>query len=260
MEFEDILYQKKEGIARIVINRPEVYNAFRTKTLKEMVAAFEDAERDGSIGVIVLTGAGNKAFCAGGDAKEVLEKGGYDPDTGVYIKKLHDIIVSIPKPVVAAVNGVAIGGGNVLHVLCDLSIASETARFGQAGPRAGSFDAGYGTVYLARVIGMKKAKEIWFLCRQYNAQDAMQMGLVNKVVPPDKLEDEVRTWCSEILALSSTAIRFLKASFHSDVSHIAGIESIAALGTVTFSSTEEAMEGRKAFVEKRKPDFSKFRK
>jgi dihydroxynaphthoic acid synthetase len=260
MEFSDILYEKKGGVAKIVINRPAVYNAFRTLTIKEMVQSFEDAEADQSVGVVVLTGTGNKAFCTGGDAKEVVEKGGYDPDMSIFIKKLHNLIVSLSKPVIAAVNGFAIGGGHVIQVLCDLSIAAENAKFGQVGPKVGSFDAGFGSVYLARVVGIKRAKEIWFLCRQYTAQEALTMGLVNKVVPADKLEEETNAWCRDILALSPTALKFLKASFYADISHASGIDAVSSLGTATFSSTEESLEGRKAFLEKRAPEFFKHAK
>jgi naphthoate synthase len=260
MEFEDIRYEKKDGIARIIINRPEKYNAFRTKTVEEMVKAFEDAEIDRTIGVVVLTGAGNKAFCTGGDATEVIGKAGYSPDMGVWITRLHKLIRGITKPVIAAVNGFAIGGGHVLHVICDLTIASENARFGQVGPRVGSFDAGYGTAYLTRVVGEKKAREIWMLCRQYTARQALEMGLVNAVVPPEKLEEETMNWCREILSLSPTALKFVKSSFEAESANEVGIEAISGLGTMTFYATEEALEGRNAYLEKRPSDFSKFRK
>ena len=260
MEFEDIKYEKKDGIARITINRPEKYNAYSTKTVKEMVKAFEDAELDHTIGVVVLTGAGDKAFCAGGDTSEASGKAGYSPDMGVWIGRLHELIRGIGKPVIAAVNGYAIGGGHVLHVICDMTIASENARFGQVGPRVGSFDAGYGTAFLTRVVGEKKAREIWMLCRQYTAEQALEMGLVNAVVPQDKLDEEVTKWCREILALSPTALKYIKASFKAESANEVGIEVISSLGTTTFYETEEAFEGRQAYLEKRTPDWSKFRK
>jgi naphthoate synthase len=263
MQFEDITYEKPwamEGAARIMINRPQVYNAFRGKTTVELKEAFEDVNSDDSIGVIVLTGAGDKAFCTGGDAKDVAPgRAGYSPE----VKKIvdvHRLIREAPKPVIAAVNGYAIGGGHVLHIVCDLSIASETARFGQVGPRVGSFDAGFGSAYLARVVGEKRAREIWFLCRQYSAQEAYEMGLVNKVVPPDKLEEEVKSWCEEILALSPTALRYLKASFNQFTDSIYGIEAIAMDALWQFYETDEAKEGRAAFLEKRSPDWSRFRR
>lgn len=263
MQFEDIIYEKPwaiEGAARIMINRPQVYNAFRGKTTVELKEAFEDAGFDDNVGVIVLTGAGDKAFCTGGDAKDVAPgRAGYSPE----VKKIvdvHRLIREAPKPVIAAVNGYAIGGGHVLHLVCDLTIASETARFGQAGPRVGSFDAGFGTAYLARVVGEKRAREIWFLCRQYSAQEAYDMGLVNKVVPADSLEEEVKSWCREILALSPTCLRYLKASFNQFTDSIYGIEAIAMDALWQFYETDEAREGRAAFLEKRTPDWSRFRK
>ncbi|MBI2891219.1 MAG: 1,4-dihydroxy-2-naphthoyl-CoA synthase [Nitrospirae bacterium] len=262
MNFEDILYEKKDGIAIVTINRPKVYNAFRGKTVDEMILAFKDAWHDPTIGVVVLTGAGDKAFCTGGDQKDRGEKGYGDAKTGIGLdmETLHWIIRAIPKPVIAAVNGYAIGGGHVLHVICDLTIAADTAKFGQVGPKVGSFDAGYGTAYLARVVGEKKAREIWYLCRQYTAQEAIEMGLVNKVVPADKLMDEVFSWCREILAKSSTSIKFLKHSFNSDTDHIEGISRMSESALALYVQSEEAQEGLKAFKEKRPPDFSKFRK
>lgn len=261
MDYTDILYEKKDGIAKITINRPEVRNAFRSRTVHEMVQAFRDAWQDETIGVVVLTGAGDKAFCSGGDQKE-RGQGGYRTEAGLEsdVETLHNLIRQIPKPVIAAVNGFAIGGGHVLHVLCDLTIAADSASFGQTGPRVGSVDAGFGTALLARVVGLKKAREIWYLCRQYTAQDALEMGLVNKVVPADRLMEEVEAWCREILAKSPTAIRLAKQSFNIDTEPMAGVARFAQTALQLFYQTEEAMEGRNAFVEKRPVDFSKFRK
>ena len=261
MEYADIIYENKEGIAKITINRPEVRNAFRSRTLHEMIQAFRDAWQDGSVGVVVLTGAGDKAFCSGGDQKE-RGQGGYATGPGLEAdaETLHNLIRQIPKPVIAAVNGFAIGGGHVLHVLCDLSIAADTAIFGQTGPRVGSVDAGFGTAILARTVGLKKAKEIWYLCRQYTAQEALELGLVNKVVPAARLMEEVEAWCREILAKSPTAIRLAKQSFNIDTEQIAGVARFAQTTLGLYYQTDEAMEGRNAFVEKRPPDFSKFRK
>jgi len=260
MDFRDIIYEKKDGIAKITINRPEVRNAFRSRTLHEMIQAFRDAWQDGSIGVVVLTGAGDKAFCSGGDQKE-RGKEGYRTEAGLEddVETLHNLIRQIPKPVIAAVNGYAIGGGHVLHVLCDLSIAADTAVFGQTGPRVGSVDAGFGTALLARSVGLKKAKEIWYLCRQYSAQEALEMGLVNKVVPAARLLEEVEAWCREILAKSPTAIRLAKQSFNIDTEQIGGVARFAQIALQLYYQTDEAVEGRNAFVEKRPPDFGKFR-
>ena len=259
MKYEDIFYEKRNGVAKITINRPEVRNAFRAKTCDEMGHALQDAWDDKSVGVVVITGAGDKAFCSGGDQKE-RQVGGYTGTAGRPMSlELHRLIRTIPKPVIAMVNGYAIGGGHVLHVICDLSIASETAIFGQTGPRVGSFDAGFGSVYLARVVGEKKAREIWYLCRQYSAQEALAMGLVNTVVPPDKLEEETMAWCREILAKSPTALKALKASFNADTDHVYGIEEMATQSLQLYYGTEEAMEGRNAFVEKRPVDFSPYR-
>lgn len=260
MQFEDIIYEKKDGVAWVTINRPQVLNAFRTKTMQEMVVALQDAERNAEIGVVVLTGAGERAFCVGGDAAEVVGKAGYSRDLVIATKRVHHLIRHIPQPVIAAVNGWSIGGGNVLQVICDLTIASETARFGQVGPRVGSFDAGFASAYLGRVVGEKKAREIWYLCRTYTAQEALQMGMVNKVVPPDKLKEEVETWCQEILAKSPFPIRFLKTSFNADSDNIAGIDAMAVEALWNYYGTEEALEGRKAFLDRREPDFSRFRK
>lgn len=261
MDYTDILYEKKDGIAKITINRPEVRNAFRSRTVHEMIQAFRDAWQDETIGVVVLTGAGDKAFCSGGDQKE-RGQGGYRTEAGLEsdVETLHNLIRQIPKPVIAAVNGFAIGGGHVLHVLCDLSIAADSASFGQTGPRVGSVDAGFGTALLARIVGLKKAREIWYLCRQYTAQDALEMGLVNKVVPADRLMEEVEAWCREILAKSPTAIRLAKQSFNIDTEQMAGVGRFAQTALQLFYQTGEAMEGRNAFVEKRPVDFSKFRK
>lgn len=263
MTFEDILYEKKAGISTITINRPEVYNAFRQKTLHEMIEALRDAWNDSGTGVVVITGAGDKAFCTGGDQKEKKspspgsEK--YLP-TGTYVAELHYMLRNIPKPVIAAVNGYAIGGGNVLHVVCDLTIASENAKFGQVGPRVGSVDAGMGTAYLARLVGEKKAREIWFLCRQYTAEQALEMGLVNAVVPPDRLRAEVEAWASEMLALSPTALKMAKYSFNADSDSIYGISRMGLTSLELFHTTDEAREGINAFVEKRPPDFARHRK
>jgi naphthoate synthase len=264
MAYTDILYEKKNGVAWITINRPEVRNAFRTITVAELTDAFLDARWDGSIGVAVLTGAGDKAFCSGGDQKERGE-GGYAPGERPFsrpmdVEALHNAIRHIPKPVIAMVNGFAVGGGHVLHVLCDLSIASENAIFGQTGPRVGSVDAGHGTGYLARVVGEKKAREIWYLCRQYSAQEALEMGLVNRVVPLKDLRAEVERWCAELLEKSPTALALAKQSFNIDSETRAGVAQFAGTALGLYYRTEEAMEGRNAFVEKRPVDFKKFRK
>jgi len=258
--YEDILYETYNGIAKITINRPEVRNAFRPKTVMELIDAFAYARDDSKIGVIILTGAGTEAFCSGGDQK-VRGHGGYvgeDQIPRLNVLDLQRLIRVIPKPVIAMVAGYAIGGGHVLHVVCDLTIAAENARFGQTGPKVGSFDGGYGAGYLARIIGHKRAREIWYLCRQYNAQEAYEMGLVNKVVPVEQLEDETIQWCEEILEKSPTAIRFLKAAFNADSDGLAGIQQLAGDATLLYYTTEEAKEGRDAFKEKRKPDFGQF--
>ena len=259
-DYTDILYERAEGIARITINRPEVRNAFRPQTVAELLAAFALAGEDPEVGVVLLTGAGDKAFCSGGDQK-VRGEGGYVGDDGVprlNVLELQRRIRLLPKPVIAVVAGYAIGGGHVLHVVCDLTIAAENAIFGQTGPRVGSFDAGYGAGYLARIVGHKKAREIWYLCRQYNAQEALEMGLVNVVVPLDKLEEMSVQWAREILEKSPTALRFLKASLNADTDGLAGLQQLAGDATLLYYLTEEAKEGRNAFLEKRKPDFSKF--
>ena len=259
--YEDIIYEKTDdGIARVTINRPHVRNAFRPRTVTEMIDAFADAREDLEIGVVILTGAGHEAFCSGGDQKVRGEAGyvGEDSVPRLNVLDLQHLIRYLPKPVIAAVAGYAIGGGHVLHLVCDLTIAADNARFGQTGPRVGSFDAGYGAGLLARTVGQKKAKEIWFLCRQYDAQEALAMGLVNTVVPVDRLQDEAIQWSREILANSPTAIRFLKAAFNADSDGLAGIQQLAGDATRLFYMTEEGSEGKTAFLEKRKPDFSKF--
>ncbi|KUO96234.1 1,4-dihydroxy-2-naphthoyl-CoA synthase [Ferroacidibacillus organovorans] len=259
-EYEDIRYEKASGIAKITINRPEVRNAFRPKTVSELIDAFNRVRDDSEVGVVILTGEGDLAFCSGGDQR-VRGHGGYVGDDEIPRLNVLDLqrqIRMLPKAVIAAVAGYAIGGGHVLHLVCDLTIAAENARFGQTGPRVGSFDAGYGTGILARTIGMKRAKEIWFLCRQYDAHEAYDMGLVNKVVPVDRLQEEAVLWAQEILEKSPMAIRFLKASFNVDTDGLAGLQQMAGDATMMFYMTEEAREGKNAFLEKRQPDFSKF--
>ena len=258
--YTDIEYHKAEGIARITINRPEVRNAFRPLTVKEMSDAFTDAREDSDIGVVILTGKGEKAFCSGGDQK-IRGDSGYKDDSGVHRVNVLDLqrqIRTLPKPVIAMVAGYAIGGGHVLHVMCDLTIAADNAIFGQTGPKVGSFDGGYGSSYLARMVGQKKAREIWFLCRQYSAQQALEMGLVNAVVPYDKLEEETVQWCREMLEKSPLALRCLKAAMNADCDGQAGLQELAGNATMMYYMTPEAQEGRDAFVEKRKPQFSKF--
>jgi naphthoate synthase len=264
-EFEDITYKKHDGMARIAFNRPEVRNAFRPKTIFEMYAAFADAREDTSIGVVLLTGEGpaqdgKYAFCSGGDQK-IRGHAGYVGDDGVprlNVLDLQRLIRSMPKPVIALVAGYAIGGGHVLHVICDLTIAADNAIFGQTGPKVGSFDGGFGSSYLARIVGQKKAREIWYLCRQYNAQEALDMGLVNTVVPVDQLEAEGIKWAQEILEKSPIAIRCLKSAFNADVDGQAGIQELAGNATLLYYMSEEGQEGKNAYVEKRKPDFRKF--
>ena len=256
--YEDILYEKSnEGIAKITINRPQVRNAFRPQTVTEMSRAFADARDDAEIGVVILTGAGKDAFCSGGDQK-VRGKGGYVGSDGIPRLNVLDLqrqIRTLPKPVIAMVAGYAIGGGHVLHMMCDLTIAADNARFGQTGPRVGSFDGGYGAAYMARIVGQKKAREIWFLCRQYDAAQALEMGLVNRVVPYERLEEETIQWCREILQNSPMALRCLKAALNADCDGQAGLQELAGNATLLFYLTEEGREGRDAFVEKRKPDF-----
>jgi naphthoate synthase len=260
-EFEDILYEKcDEGIAKITINRPEVRNAFRPRTVTELQTAFADVREDPAVGVAILTGAGTEAFCSGGDQK-VRGHGGYVDASGIprlNILEVQRAIRTLPKPVVAMVAGYAIGGGHVLHVVCDLTIAADNARFGQTGPRVGSFDGGFGASYLARIVGQKKAREIWFLCRQYDAQQALQMGLVNTVVPLADLERETLQWCREMLALSPIALRMLKGALNADCDGQAGMQMFAGDATLLYYLSEEAKEGRDAFVEKRPPNFRKF--
>ena len=258
--YQDIIYEKYHGIAKISINRPEVRNAFRPQTVFEMSDALYDARFDASTGVIILTGVGDKAFCSGGDQK-IRGDAGYKDEKGVMHLNVLDFqkeIRSCPKPVIAMVNGYAIGGGHVLHVVCDLTIASENAIFGQTGPKVGSFDGGLGASYLARIVGQKKAREIWFLCRQYSAQEALSMGLVNHVVPLSELEQETVKWCQEILALSPLALRCLKSAFNADCDGQMGLQELAGNATLLYYMSEEAQEGRNAFNEKRKPNFSKF--
>ncbi len=261
-DYQDIKYHKAEGIAKITINRPEVRNAFRPLTVNEMIQALVDARNDRAIGVIILTGEGQKAFCSGGDQKIRGEAGYRDEAGGEHLNVLdfQRQIRTCPKPVIAMVAGYAIGGGHVLHLMCDLTIAADNAIFGQTGPKVGSFDGGYGSSYMARIVGQKKAREIWFLCRQYNAEQALDMGLVNTVVPLDRLEKETIQWCHEILANSPIAIRCLKAAMNADCDGQAGLQELAGNTTMLFYMTEEGQEGRNAFVEKRKPDFSKFPK
>ncbi len=261
-EYKDILFQQYNGIAKISINRPHKHNAFTPLTVQEMSEAMELARQDTSIGVIILTGEGGKAFCSGGD-QSVRGDGGYVGED--YVPRLNVLdlqrqIRTIPKPVVAMVAGWAIGGGHVLHVICDLSIAAENARFGQTGPNVGSFDGGFGASYLARVVGQKKAREIWFLCDQYDAQDALQMGLVNKVVPLEELENTTVAWCEKILEKSPLALRMLKSAFNAELDGQAGIQELAGNATLLYYLSDEAKEGKNAFLEKRKPDFSKFPK
>lgn len=262
-DYQDIIYEHDangEGIAKITINRPEVRNAFRPQTVSEMIHAFRDAQDDPSIGVILFTGAGGEAFCSGGDQR-VRGHGGYVGDDGVprlNVLELQRLIRQMPKPVIALVAGYAIGGGHVLHVVCDLTIAAENARFGQTGPKVGSFDAGYGVSLLARMVGDKRAREIWYLCRQYNAQEAFQMGLVNKIVPLEQLEDEGVQWAREILEKSPLAIRFLKMAVNADADGAMGMQQFAGDATLLYYLSEEAKEGKEAFLEKRKPDFKKF--
>ena len=260
-EYNDILFEKYEGIAKITINRPEVRNAFRPQTVVEMSDAFRRAEMDTEVGVIVLTGQGKEAFCSGGDQK-IRGHVGYKDASGhesLNVLEFQRQIRRSPKPVIAMVAGYAIGGGHVLHLMCDLTIAADNAIFGQTGPIVGSFDGGFGASYMARIVGQKKAREIWFLCRKYNAQQALDMGLVNTVVPYEQLEDETIQWCSEMLDKSPVAIQCLKAALNADCDGQAGLQELAGCATMLFYQTEEAKEGRDAFVEKRKPDFSKFK-
>ena len=264
-DYQDIVYEKVEGIAKVTINRPEKRNAFRPRTVAEMYEAFLDAREDASIGVVLLTGAGphtdgKYAFCSGGD-QSVRGKAGYLDDKGVprlNVLDLQRLIRSMPKVVVALVAGYAIGGGHVLHVVCDLTIAADNAVFGQPGPKVGSFDGGFGSGYLARIVGQKKAREIWYLCRQYDASEALDMGLVNKVVPIDELETEDVVWANEILSKSPLAIRCLKSAFNADCDGQAGIQELAGNATMLYYLTEEGAEGKQAFLDKREPNFRKY--
>ena len=264
-DYSDIRYETSEGIAKITIDRPEVRNAFRPETVIELSDAFARAREDVAVGVIILTGAGDEAFCSGGDQR-VRGDSGYMAENAAagrgvgrfHITDLHVQIRRTPKPVVAMVAGYAIGGGHVLHVICDLTIAADNARFGQTGPKVGSFDGGFGASVLSRLVGPKKAKEIWFLCRQYDAQQALEMGLVNTVVPLARLEEETVAWCREMLALSPLALRLLKASFNADEDGLAGLQQFAHDANLLFYGSPEAQEGRDAYLEKRAPDFTKF--
>jgi naphthoate synthase len=260
-EFEDILLQRTEdGVAKVTINRPQVHNAFRPKTVEELKLAFDIVRDDPKVGCVILTGAGDKAFCSGGDQK-VRGEGGYVGGDGVPRLNVLDLqkqIRSLPKPVIAMVAGYAIGGGHVLHIVCDLTIAADNAIFGQTGPRVGSFDGGLGSSYLSRIVGQKKAREIWFLCRQYNAEQAMDMGLVNTVVPLAEFEMETMKWCREMLELSPMALRFLKSAMNADCDGQIGLLDLAGNATLLYYLSEEGSEGKKAFIEKRKPDFSQF--
>ncbi|WP_313953634.1 1,4-dihydroxy-2-naphthoyl-CoA synthase [Accumulibacter sp.] len=261
--YSDIRYDFAEGIARIVINRPERRNAFRPETVAQLIDATHQAQFDPAVGVIILTGAGHQAFCSGGDQTVRGDDGGYHDESGMPHLNVLDLQMQIrrcPKPVVAMVAGFAIGGGHVLHLVCDLTIAADNARFGQTGPRVGSFDAGLGAGLMARTIGMKRAKEIWLLCRQYDAQAALSMGLVNTVVPLAELEEETVRWCREMLQLSPMALRMIKAGFNADTDGLAGIQELAGNATGLFYMTEEGQEGRNAWLEKRAPDFSKYRR
>jgi naphthoate synthase len=261
-QYEDIKFDFFEGIARITINRPRYRNAFTPDTTKELCDAMLHCRENPDIAVVILTGAGDKAFCSGGD-QHVKNYGGYIGKDGVPRLNILDLqkqIRSIPKPVIAMVNGYAIGGGHVLHVVCDLSIASENAVFGQTGPKVGSFDAGFGSSYLARIVGQKKAREIWFLCEQYSAFEALEMGLVNKVVPFAVLEDETVKWCNRIMQHSPLALRMIKAGLNAELDGQAGIQELAGNATMLYYMTEESQEGKRAFLEKRKPDFTKYPK
>ncbi|HRZ82012.1 MAG TPA: 1,4-dihydroxy-2-naphthoyl-CoA synthase [Candidatus Hydrogenedentes bacterium] len=260
-DYQEIRYEKRPGVAKITINRPHRRNAFTPLTLDEISDALRDARFDPAVGVILLTGEGPLAFCSGGDQKVRGEAGYVDPQTGAHrlnVLDLHRQIRTCPKPVIAMVAGYCIGGGNILAMVCDLTIAADNAVFGQTGPKVGSFDAGYGSAHLARMVGQKKAREIWFLCRQYTAAQALEMGMVNTVVPLDRLEEETLQWCSEILAMSPMALRCIKAAMNADEDGQAGLMELAGNATSLFYMSEEGQEGRNAFLEKRPPDFSKF--
>ena len=260
--YQDILYHKWNGIAKITINRPQIHNAFRPETVKEMINALSDARHDPEVGVIILTGAGDRAFCSGGDQK-VRGEAGYGDQSGHESLNVLDFqrdMRSCPKPIIAMVAGYAIGGGHVLHVICDLTIAADNAIFGQTGPKVGSFDGGFGACYLASIVGQKRAREIWYLCKQYNAQEALEMGLVNCVVPLEDLESTTVEWCHKILEHSPLALRCLKAGFNADIDGQAGVQELAGNATLLFYMSEEAQEGHQAFIEKRKPNFKRFPK
>ena len=262
LDFDDIRYEKAEGVAKITINRPEVRNAFRPKTVMEMIQALADARYDDHVGAIIFTGQGDLAFCSGGDQR-VRGDAGYEDESGVHHLNVLDLqkqIRSCPKPVVAMVAGYAIGGGHVLHLVCDLTIAADNARFGQTGPKVGSFDGGFGASYMASVVGQKKAREIWFLCEQYDAQQALDMGLVNTVVPLAHLETTTVDWCKKMLQHSPIALRTLKSAFNAGLDGQSGIQELAGNATMMFYMTEEGQEGRDAYLEKRSPDFNKFKR
>ena len=257
-DYQDIKYGKSRGMAKITINRPEVRNAFRPQTVKEMIDALDDARNDSKIGVIILTGEGEKAFCSGGDQR-IRGNAGYVDDKGTARLNVLDFqrhIRTCPKPIIAMVAGYSIGGGHVLHLVCDLTIASENAIFGQTGPKVGSFDGGFGASYMARIIGQKKAREIWYLCKQYSAKEALEMGLVNTVVPYEKLESTTIEWCQEILQKSPLALRCLKAAFNADCDGQAGIQELAGAATLLYYMTDEGSEGKNAFLEKREPEYN----
>lgn len=261
-KYEEIIFERNDKIAKITINRPKVHNAFTPLTVSEMIEAFSICRDDASIGVIILTGAGDLAFCSGGD-QGVRGNGGYvgkDNVPRLNVLDLQHLIRIIPKPVIAMVKGWSIGGGNILQLVCDLTIAADNAKFGQTGPKVGSFDAGYGSGYLARVIGHKKAKEVWFMCKQYTAQEALDMGWINTVVPLADVEDETIDWCNQLLEKSPTALRFIKAAMNADTDGLAGLQQFAGDATMLYYTSDEAKEGRDAFMEKRKPDFDKFPK
>lgn len=250
-QFEDIDYRKDGHTAHVTINRPESYNAFRTQTLKEMCSALEDAELDDDIRAVVLRGAGDKAFCTGGDTQESAT-GGYNKEMDYWHTRVHNLIRDVSCPVIAAVNGWAVGGGHILHVLCDVSIAADTAKFGQLGPKVGSFDAGFGAAYLSRVVGEKKAREIWFFCRTYSAAEALEMGLVNKVVPAAELDSEVDAWCAEVAELSPYAIKYLKHAFNADTDHISGFENLSMSTVRLYWTTEEALAQKQKYKNRKK--------
>ncbi len=259
-DYTDILYEQAEGMAKITINRPEVRNAFRPETIIELIDAFAHARDDAGVGVVLFTGAGQEAFCSGGDQRVRGDAGyvGADRIPRLNVLDLQRLIRTVPKPVIAVVAGYAIGGGHVLHVVCDLTIAADNAIFGQTGPKVGSFDAGYGSTYLARIVGHKRAREFWYLCRQYTAEQAVAMGLVNAVVPLDRLEEEAIIWAKEILEKSPMALRVLKAAFNADTDGLAGLQQLGGDATLLYYLSDEAKEGRDAFLQKRRPNFGKF--